>query len=298
MIVGRANVLTALGLLVLLLAVVLTAPRWTRLLTRTPPGEDGAEEAGPAAAAEPEAPAAVEQKITVKLFFLAPDQPALLIEDREVAYSADLARQLRTVSQLVRLEPNPTLVGAFLRRALELMLELEQLARWQDLITEIKGYTALAEELRERRPDVSETIGKALSDFENVQEWIARSRLEIDQARLLVLRAAWRLDHEGNQAVRADVAAIKVVAAQMQTRILDRAIQVFGAMGLSPDTPLAQLWSWGRAMRILDGPDEVHLRTVARAELTRAKANRGASAPYLQRWMPPHPDDLELPTIL
>jgi acyl-CoA dehydrogenase len=155
------------------------------------------------------------------------------------------------------------------------------------------GQCELALELMCARALERHAFGKALSDFENVQEWIARSRLEIDQARLLVLRAAWRLDHEGNQAARADVAAIKVVAAQMQTRILDRAIQVFGAMGLSPDTPLAQLWSWGRAMRILDGPDEVHLRTVARAELARAKANRGASAPYLQRWMPPHPDDLE-----
>ena len=76
-----------------------------------------------------------------------------------------LTTQLRTVSQLVRLEPNPTLVDAFLRRALELMLGLEQANRWQDLIAEIKGYTALAHELLERRPDVSDTIGKALSDF-------------------------------------------------------------------------------------------------------------------------------------
>jgi hypothetical protein len=98
LIVGRANALTALGLLVLLLVVVLTAPRWTKLLTRTVPGDDGgAEDAAAAPApAEPEA-AGVEQKITVKLFFLAPDQPALLIEDREVGYSADLGQQLRTV---------------------------------------------------------------------------------------------------------------------------------------------------------------------------------------------------------
>jgi hypothetical protein len=98
MIVGRANALTALGLLALLLVVVLTAPRWTRLLTRTVPGEEGTED-GPAAAPapEPEASAGVEEKITVKLFFLAPDQPALLMEDREVPYSADMARQVRTV---------------------------------------------------------------------------------------------------------------------------------------------------------------------------------------------------------
>ncbi len=71
-----------------------------------------------------------------------------------------------------------------------------------------------------------------------------------------------------------------MVAARLQTRVVDRAIQVFGAMGLTPDTPLAYLWTWGRAMRFLDGPDEVHLRTVARAELERAKENRGSTAAY------------------
>ena len=112
MIVGRANALTALGLLALLLVVVLAAPRWTRLLTRTVPGEEGADEAASAApAAEAETPAAVEQKITVKLFFLAPDQPALLIEDREVAYSADLARQVRTVVEELVKGPKQGLVG-------------------------------------------------------------------------------------------------------------------------------------------------------------------------------------------
>ena len=110
---GRANALTALGLLALLLVVVLAAPRWTRLLTRTVPGEDSAEESGAAApAAEPEGPAAVEQKINVKLFFLAPDQPALLIEDREVAYSTDLARQVRTVVEELVKGPQHGLVGA------------------------------------------------------------------------------------------------------------------------------------------------------------------------------------------
>jgi hypothetical protein len=112
LIVGRANALTALGLLVLLLVVVLTAPRWTKLLTRTVPGEDGAEDAAaPPAPAEPEAAAGVEQKITVKLFFLAPDQPALLIEDREVGYSADLGQQLRTVVEELVKGPQKGLVG-------------------------------------------------------------------------------------------------------------------------------------------------------------------------------------------
>ncbi|WP_088280839.1 acyl-CoA dehydrogenase family protein [Ideonella sp. A 288] len=129
-------------------------------------------------------------------------------------------------------------------------------------------------------------FGGRLGDLANVQDWIAHSRVEIDQARLLVLRAAWRLDVEGADAARTDVAAIKLVAAQLQTRVLDRAMQVFGAMGLSPDTPLARLWAWGRAMRFLDGPDEVHLRTVARAELRRSRGRAGAHAAHLRRWMP------------
>ena len=127
-------------------------------------------------------------------------------------------------------------------------------------------------------------FGKYLADFANVQEWIAESRLEIDQARLLVLRAAWRLDQpEGSPEraqARVDVSAIKVVAARLQTRVVNRAMQVFGAMGLSPDTPLAYFWTWGRAMHLLDGPDEVLLRSVARHELAQARENRGATAAY------------------
>jgi len=123
-------------------------------------------------------------------------------------------------------------------------------------------------------------FGKYLADFANVQEWIAESRLEIDQARLLVLRAAWRLDRGEREQARTDVAAIKVVTARLQTRVVNRAIQVFGAMGLSPDTPLAYFWTWGRALQLLDGPDEVHLRSVARHELALAREKRGATAAY------------------
>ena len=123
-------------------------------------------------------------------------------------------------------------------------------------------------------------FGKYLADFANVQEWIAESRLEIDQARLLVLRAAWRIDQGQREQARADVAAIKVVTARLQTRVVNRAMQVFGAMGLSPDTPLAYFWTWGRALQLLDGPDEVHLRSVARHELAQARENRGATAAY------------------
>ncbi|HEY9097217.1 MAG TPA: acyl-CoA dehydrogenase family protein, partial [Hydrogenophaga sp.] len=92
--------------------------------------------------------------------------------------------------------------------------------------------------------------------------------------------------------LRAQVAAIKVVAAGLQTRVVDRAMQIFGAMGLSPDTPLAYFWTWGRALHLMDGPDEVHLRSVARHELSQAKERMGASSAYFttpeQMRAPPH----------
>ena len=143
------------------------------------------------------------------------------------------------------------------------------------------GQCELALELLCDRALERKAFGSALSGFANLREWIAHSRIEIDQARLLVLRAAWRMDREGHAAARTDVSAIKVVAARLQTRVLDRAMQVFGAMGLSSDTPLAYLWTWGRAMRLLDGPDEVHLAVVARHELAQARERRGVTADYL-----------------
>jgi acyl-CoA dehydrogenase len=143
------------------------------------------------------------------------------------------------------------------------------------------GQCELALELACDRALERRAFGKYLADQANVQEWIAESRLEIDQARLLVLQVAWSLDQgRTGRDLRSEVAAIKVVTARLQTRVADRAMQVFGAMGLSPDTPLAWLWTWGRALRFLDGPDEVHLRTVARQELARAKDRGGASAAY------------------
>ena len=144
------------------------------------------------------------------------------------------------------------------------------------------GQCELALELTGERALERITFGKHLSEFANVQDWIAESRIEIDQARLLVLQTAWLLDRGDVEAprLRAQVAAIKVVAARLQTRVMDRAMQVFGAMGLSPDTPLAGFWTWGRALQLMDGPDEVHLRTVARHELARARARLGATAAY------------------
>lgn len=146
------------------------------------------------------------------------------------------------------------------------------------------GQCELALELMCERSLSRRAFGKALSEFANVQDWIAESRVEIDQARLLVLRAAWLMDKEGNAAARIDVSAIKLVAARLQTHVLDRAMQVFGAMGLTQDTPLAFLWTWGRAMRFLDGPDEVHLRAIARNELGLARKRTGSTAPY---YLPP-----------
>ena len=100
-----------------------------------------------------------------------------------------------------------------------------------------------------------------------------------------MLRAAERIDREGNRAARVDVSAIKVLAGRLQTRVLDRAMQVFGAMGLTSDTPLALLWTWGRALRFADGPDEVHLGVVAKAELARIQQATGSNAMH---YTPPH----------
>ncbi len=142
------------------------------------------------------------------------------------------------------------------------------------------GQCELALDLMCERALTRKAFGKHLADHANVQDWIAWSRVEIDQARLLVLRAAATMDRHGNAAAKVDVSAIKLVAARLQTQVVDRAIQVFGSMGLTPDTPLSFLWTWGRAMHFLDGPDEVHLRMVARAELERARGDLGATAPY------------------
>ena len=155
------------------------------------------------------------------------------------------------------------------------------------------GQCELALELMCERVLERQMFGRRLSDFANVQDWIAESRMEIDQARLLVLRAAWLMDTRGNKAAYVDVSAIKVVAANLQTRVADRAIQAFGAMGLTDDTPLALLWTWGRALRFIDGPDEVHKRVVARHELKQAKAHLGRAADYLGA--PPVPSPATAP---
>ena len=150
------------------------------------------------------------------------------------------------------------------------------------------GQCELALELMCERGLERRTFGKALADNANIQDWIAQSRIEIDAARLLMLQTAWKMDRDGARAARVDVSAIKVMAARLQTQVVDRAIQVFGAAGITPDTPLSYLWTWGRAMRFLDGPDEVHLKVIAREELKRAKAAMGRN---IAHFVPPHRAD-------
>jgi len=137
------------------------------------------------------------------------------------------------------------------------------------------GQCEYALELMCDRALARETFGKKLSENANIQDWIAQSRIEIDQARFLNLYTSWLMDRDGNKAARILVSEIKVAAAQLQTRVLDRAMQVWGAAGITPDTPLSFLWTWGRALRYIDGPDEVHLRSIARAELKKSMARTG-----------------------
>jgi acyl-CoA dehydrogenase len=119
------------------------------------------------------------------------------------------------------------------------------------------------------------TFGKPLAQQGVVQEWIARSRVQIEQARLLTLKAAWMIDAVGAKAARREIAAIKVVAPQVALDVVDRAVQTFGGAGVSPDTPLAAMWAGLRTLRIADGPDEVHLRDIARIELKGRLIARG-----------------------
>ena len=134
------------------------------------------------------------------------------------------------------------------------------------------GQCELALRLMCERAAERKTFGRYLHQHANVAEWIARSRIEIDQARLLVLKTAWMIDRVGAKGAAKEIAMIKALVPSVHTAVCDRAMQVFGAMGLSPDTPLAALWTFGRVLRIADGPDEVHLRTVARQEVRSVQA--------------------------
>jgi len=112
-------------------------------------------------------------------------------------------------------------------------------------------------------------FGKPLAEQGMLRSHIAESRMEIDQARLLTLRAAYLMDTVGNKAARSEIAQIKVVAPRMALRVLDRAIQAHGAAGISQDFPLARAWAHSRTLRLADGPDEVHMEAIAKMELAK-----------------------------
>jgi len=127
-------------------------------------------------------------------------------------------------------------------------------------------------DLMVQRSQARVAFGRPLSEQGVVREWIAHARIQIEQVRLLVLKTAWMIDNVGAKAARTEIAAIKVAAPNLLTSIADDAIQLFGAAGFTEDWPLAELYSMGRWLRIADGPDEVHLRSVAKTELGRLPA--------------------------
>jgi acyl-CoA dehydrogenase len=112
-------------------------------------------------------------------------------------------------------------------------------------------------------------FGKTLAEQGTIRSDIAESRLEIDQARLLTLRAAHLMDTVGNKDARSEIAQIKVVAPRMALRVLDRAIQAHGGAGVCDDFPLSKAWAHARTLRLADGPDEVHLEAIAKIELNK-----------------------------
>ena len=124
-------------------------------------------------------------------------------------------------------------------------------------------------ELMIERAKSREAFGKPLIDQGVIRQWIAEARCAIDQARLLVLKCAWVMDTAGNKAARKEIAMIKAVVPQMALNVIDRAIQVHGGAGVSQDTPLSQFWIYARSLRIADGPDEVHLASIAKMEIQR-----------------------------
>src|SRR5918997_339234 len=133
------------------------------------------------------------------------------------------------------------------------------------------GVAERAIELMCERVKERETFGKSLAEQGVIMEWIADSRMEIEQSRLLTLKAAHMMDRVGNKEARAEIAMIKIVAPNVALRVLDRAIQAHGGAGVSDDFPLAYFWASARTLRLADGPDEVHRASVARLELEKER---------------------------
>jgi acyl-CoA dehydrogenase len=122
------------------------------------------------------------------------------------------------------------------------------------------------------------SFGKPVAENANIQDWIAESRIELEMIRLLTMKTAWLMDTVGNRHARVEIAAIKVAAPQVALKVIDRAIQVHGGGGVSDDFPLASMWAHQRTLRLADGPDEVHKRTIAQRELRRWDLSAGENA--------------------
>ncbi|TMK52372.1 MAG: acyl-CoA dehydrogenase [Actinobacteria bacterium] len=137
------------------------------------------------------------------------------------------------------------------------------------------GMAERAFDLMCRRALSRVAFGKRLADQGVVQDWVAESRMDIEQARLMVLKAAWLMDTAGKDRARLEISAIKVIAARAAIRVIDRAIQLHGGAGVSADVPLAEMYAHARALRIVDGPDDVHKMLIARRELARYGAAAG-----------------------
>lgn len=129
------------------------------------------------------------------------------------------------------------------------------------------GVAERALELMIARTNERTAFGRKISEQGVVRQWIAEARLAIDQARLLVLKCAWMMDTVGNKAARKEIAMIKAVVPQMALKVIDRAVQAHGGGGVCQDYPLANFWIYARTLRLADGPDEVHLESVAKMEL-------------------------------
>ncbi|HSN72469.1 MAG TPA: acyl-CoA dehydrogenase family protein [Steroidobacteraceae bacterium] len=130
-----------------------------------------------------------------------------------------------------------------------------------------------------RRATAREAFGRPLAQFDSIRKDVARSRVEIDQARLLTLAAAVAMDRHGNKAARKQIAAIKVVVPSMAQRVIDRSIQVHGGLGLTNDVELARSWIYARSVRIADGPDEVHLDAIAKMEFAELAGGKASGRP-------------------
>ena len=126
-------------------------------------------------------------------------------------------------------------------------------------------------------------FGKTLSELGGNYDVIADCRIEIDMCRLLTLKAAYMMDTVGNKIAKSEIAQIKVAVPNMALRVIDKAIQIHGGAGVSQDTPLARLYAGMRTLRLADGPDEVHRRTVARLELGKHQAEEAKAEEYIGR---------------